>query len=179
MHSEGFFVVLLCYRSFANCRWPTAPPNEGVFIGYPSKILNPLFYSFPYVHHHFFLIAVQLSSSTVSATNASVFGIAESHVHAHQPAPMPPTCTNTSCRTNLLSSPSRISGSDNPICRRGAASIEPRDTIRDADSRNASHLHTCTQPGRVTLTSTSLGPSWITRLLQGSSLPVSNSTFWT
>lgn len=86
---------------------------------------------------NFHSIAVKPSSLTGSATNLNVYAIAESGILNDQLAPVPLIHTATSCRTNLLPLPRRISGSDIPMCHRGAAAMEPWDTLAEPVVPNA------------------------------------------
>lgn len=139
-----------------------------------NKDLQAFIYRLTIDYCQFPSMTATSSSSAGSATDTSVSQIAEVCASIHQPVPISPILTATSCRTNLLS-PSIVSnGSDIPIRLCEASTMKPEDTIGNSNVSSAPLLLDLYWPGRVTLESTLLGTSWSTGLLQGSNLLISS-----
>lgn len=78
-----------------------------------------------------------LSSTTGSATDASVSGIIKSCVTAGQPSPNPLTYTTASRRIKLLPPYRPVAGSNIPALRSETAAMDSLDIIVERDVHNA------------------------------------------
>lgn len=80
------------------------------------------------------LILTMPSNLTGPATDADVSGIDKFPVPDDQPAPVFPVHNPVARCTNLLHISCRIAGSDISVCRRKAAAMESKLTIRESES---------------------------------------------